>query len=131
VTLDPFVRWAAKPARLTVESNTTHDLAVGNIFLSRNRARQPASRIRPLSTEKVAWVPASYPRDVHCPPSTQAAWASTSALSGRFASTVIEDVASLPNRVSRCALRSEHTEARNDILGCFGRSDRSAQGDRP
>jgi hypothetical protein len=23
------------------------------------------------------------------------------------------------------------TEARNDILGCFGRSHRSAQGDRP
>jgi hypothetical protein len=23
------------------------------------------------------------------------------------------------------------TEARNDIRGCFGRSDRSAQGDRP
>jgi hypothetical protein len=23
------------------------------------------------------------------------------------------------------------TEARNDTLGCFGRSDRSAQGDRP
>jgi hypothetical protein len=26
----------------------------------------------------------------------------------------------------RCALRSYTTDARNDILGCFGRSDRSA-----
>jgi hypothetical protein len=28
-------------------------------------------------------------------------------------------------------LRSDDTEARNDILGCFGRSDRSSQGCRP
>jgi hypothetical protein len=26
-----------------------------------------------------------------------------------------------------CALRSDDTEARNDFVGCFGRSDRSAQ----
>ena len=61
MTLDPFVRWAAKPARLTVESNTTHDLAVGSVFLCRKRTRQPASRIRPLSPEKDARVPASSP----------------------------------------------------------------------
>jgi hypothetical protein len=61
VTLDPFVRWAAEPARLTVESNPTHDLAVGCVFLCRNRTRQPASRIRALSPEKDARVPASSP----------------------------------------------------------------------
>ena len=37
MTLDPFVRWAAEPARLTVESNPTHDLAVGFVFLCRKR----------------------------------------------------------------------------------------------
>jgi hypothetical protein len=26
-----------------------------------------------------------------------------------------------------CARRSDDTEARNDFVGCFGRSDRSAQ----
>jgi hypothetical protein len=37
VTLDPFVHWSAKPARLTVESNATHDLAVGWVFLCGKR----------------------------------------------------------------------------------------------
>jgi hypothetical protein len=37
VTLDPFVHWYAKPARLTVESNTRHDLAKGCVFLCRKR----------------------------------------------------------------------------------------------
>jgi hypothetical protein len=37
-----------------------------------------------------------------------------------------------PTRARRFADASvDPTEARNDILGCFGRSDRSAQGDRP
>jgi hypothetical protein len=30
------------------------------------------------------------------------------------------------DRLETCALRSDDTEARNNILGCFGRSDRSA-----
>jgi hypothetical protein len=42
VTLDPFVRRAAKPARLPVESNTTHDLAVERVFLCRKRTPEPA-----------------------------------------------------------------------------------------
>jgi hypothetical protein len=29
-----------------------------------------------------------------------------------------------------CARRSDDTDARNDILGCFGRSDRSTQSRR-
>jgi hypothetical protein len=41
VTLDPFVRCAAKTARLTVESNTTHDLAVGCVFLCKKRTHEP------------------------------------------------------------------------------------------
>src|SRR5262249_10577161 len=37
-----------------------------------------------------------------------------------------------PTRARRLIGASvDPTEARNDILGCFGRSDRSAQGDRP
>jgi hypothetical protein len=49
VTLDPFVRWTAKPARLTVESNTTHDLAVGCVFRRRldaqGRQRRPRAPV--------------------------------------------------------------------------------------
>jgi hypothetical protein len=68
VTLDTFVRWAAKPARLTIESNSTHYLAIGRVFLCRNRTRQPAFRILALSPEKDARVPASSPG---CPPPAQ------------------------------------------------------------
>jgi hypothetical protein len=30
--LDPLAHWTGKPARLTAESNTTHDPAVGCVF---------------------------------------------------------------------------------------------------
>src|SRR6516225_9135775 len=37
------------------------------------------------------------------------------------------DVRVVGDGIQAGALRSDDTEARNDILGCFGRSDRSAQ----
>jgi hypothetical protein len=41
----------------------------------------------------------------------------------------VEGFGTLEPLCARCtgALRSDDTEARSDILGCFGRSDRSAQ----
>jgi hypothetical protein len=38
VTLDPFVRCAAKPARVIVESKTTHELAVGYVSVRKKIA---------------------------------------------------------------------------------------------
>jgi hypothetical protein len=46
---------------------------------------------------------------------TQPVGASRTAFSGRFASTAVEDVASHPNRLSRCARRSDDTEARSGL----------------
>ena len=40
--LDPLAHWTGKPARLTAESNTTHDLAVERVFLCRKRTPEPA-----------------------------------------------------------------------------------------
>ena len=78
----------------------------------RERTHQPVARIRPLSPERDARVTTPSPGMFAAPPMTQPVGASRTAFSGRFASTAVEDVASHPNRLSRCARRSDDTDAR-------------------
>ena len=96
-------------------------------ILFRKRTPQRAVRIPPLPPERDARVTAPSRWMLAAPPMTQAVWTSKTAFSGRSASTAVEDVASYPNRLSRCALRSDDTDARKSIVRRFGRSDRSGQ----
>jgi hypothetical protein len=89
------------------------DTSMGScVIMGRKRSHQRAARVRPPSPEQDAKVTAPSPWMFAAPPIKQTVWASRSALRGRFATTVIEDVASHPIRVPRCALRSDDTPTR-------------------
>jgi hypothetical protein len=62
-------------------------------LLCREGTHQPAAGIGLLSPEQDARVTAPSPWMFVAPPMAQAVWASSKTFSGRFASTVIEDVA--------------------------------------
>jgi hypothetical protein len=91
------------PANLTT--------ALADCVIFAESARQPADRIRPLPPEQGARVTSPCPGMFAAPPITQAVWASRTAFSGGFASTATEISLDHPNRLSRCALRSDDTEA--------------------
>jgi hypothetical protein len=94
--------------------------------LRRKRTRQPADRTRPLSPEQDARVTA--------PSAWMFAAAPLVELSGRQGQPSADGSPQPlsktqpyhPNRLSRCARRSDDTDARREARRCFGRSDRSA-----
>src|SRR5262249_47898921 len=83
-------------------------------LLGRQRTRQPAARVRPLSPDQDAAVTAPSPWMFAAPPFPWAVWASRTAFSGRLASKP-KTSPYHPNPLSRCARRSDDTDAPSGV----------------